>query len=254
MIATLERTSLLASRRKRIAALIIDHFVISFFIVSAVFIALGPGFLDETNRRQMPDIMAVAVLVGFFLYFAKDSVKGVSPGKWVMGIGVRDEASLYEVPSFGRLFLRNIFIIIWPVEGIVLAVDPEKKRLGDKVAKTQVVENEKKANRLTRIVTVGCLGVAFFAFVFLLVGSTIKSSEAYQVAIREIESNGEIQAETGGIKGYGMIPGGNINITDGYGQAQLEIKVLGDTKNLTVKAYLEKEPGGVWQVMQLDEK
>ncbi|GAB2800833.1 hypothetical protein GCM10027275_53570 [Rhabdobacter roseus] len=232
----------------------IDHFVITLLMVSVVFLALGPNFLDETNRRQMPGIMAAVLMVGLLLYFAKDSVKGMSIGKWIMGIGVRDEAALHEVPSLGRLFLRNVFILIWPVELIVLVIDPEKKRLGDKVAKTKVFENENKPKALTRILTGIGLGAVFIAFAFLFTSSAVKNSDAYQVAIREIENNNEIQAETGGIKGYGMIPSGNINITDGYGQAQLEIKVLGSTKNLTVLAYLEKQPEGAWQLVQLDEK
>ena len=57
-----------------------------------------------------------------------------------MGIMVRDENNQNEIPSIGRLFLRNLFIIIWPVEDIVLATSDQKKRPGDNVAKTVVVK------------------------------------------------------------------------------------------------------------------
>jgi hypothetical protein len=169
-----------------------------------------------------------------------------------MGIMVRDASNHDEVPSFGRLFLRNLFVIIWPVEFIVLASSPERKRLGDKTAKTVVVENPNKPAKLPRILALIGVGVAFFTFTFLLAGTAIKNSEAYKVAVQEIEQNQEVLDETGGIKGYGMIPTGNMTISNGNGKAQLEIKVLGNEKNLNVSAFLVKEPGGEWELMELD--
>ena len=80
----------------------------------------------------------------------------------------------------------------------------------------------------------------------------MKNSEAYKVAVREIEQNQEILNETGGIKGYGIMPMGSVNISNGYGQAQLAIKVLGNDNNLNVSAYLTKEPNGEWELIELD--
>ncbi|MEZ4951923.1 MAG: RDD family protein [Saprospiraceae bacterium] len=240
-----------SSRKRRIAAFIIDHFVMTFLMVSIVFIALGPNFMDENNRSKMMTTMLFVMIPGFILYFAKDSLKGISIGKWIMGIMVRDENNQIEIPSFGRLFLRNLFIIIWPVEFIVLATNDQKKRLGDKVAKTVVVKNPNKPNKLPRILAIIGVGVAFFMFMFLFVGSAMKNSDAYKIAIKEIEQNKDIIAETGGIKGYGMMPSGNVSISNGQGQAQLVIKVLGNTKDLNVSVYLEKEPNGEWKLIEM---
>ena len=80
----------------------------------------------------------------------------------------------------------------------------------------------------------------------------MKSSEAYKVAIIEIEQNQEILLETGGIKGYGIMPKGNISITDGNGQAQLGIKVLGNEKDLNVRVYLTKEPNEKWKLVEMN--
>jgi uncharacterized RDD family membrane protein YckC len=135
---TTELTFLKSSRKRRIAAFIIDHFVMTFLMVSIVFILLGPNFMDENNPSKMMKTMLFVMIPGFILYFAKDILKGISVGKWIMGIMVRDENDQNEIPSFGRLFLRNLFIIIWPIEFIVLATNEQKKRLGDKVAKTVV--------------------------------------------------------------------------------------------------------------------
>jgi uncharacterized RDD family membrane protein YckC len=249
---TTELTFQKSSRKRRIAAFLIDHFIMTFLMVSIVFIALGPNFMDENNPSKMMTTMMFVMIPGFILYFAKDSLKGISAGKWIMGIMVRDEYNQNEIPSFGRLFLRNLFIIIWPVEFIALATNDQKKRLGDKVAKTIVVKNPNKPTKLPRILALIGVGVTFFVFVFLFAGSAMKNSDAYKVATKEIEQNKEIIAETGGIKGYGMIPTGNVSISNGQGQAQLEIKVLGYTKDLNVSVYLEKEPNGQWKLIEME--
>lgn len=249
---TTELTFIKSSRKRRIVAFIIDHFVMTFLMVSIVFIALGPNFMDENNPSKMMTTMLFVMIPGFILYFAKDSVKGISVGKWIVGIMIRDENNQNEIPSFGRLFLRNLFIIIWPVEFIVLAINEQKKRLGDKVAKTVVVKNPNKPSKLQRVLVLIGLGIVFFVFIFFIGGNAMKNSDAYKVATKEIEQNKDIINETGGIKGYGMIPNGNIRkSTNGQGQAQFEIKVLGNTKDITVSVYLEKEPNEQWKLIEM---
>lgn len=248
---TVELTFLKSSRKRRIVAFLIDHSVMSFLIVSIAFSVLGPNFMDENNPSKMITTMFSVMVLGFILYFAKDSFKGISPGKWVMGIMVRDNNNQNEIPSFGRLYLRNLFLIIWPVEFIVLATSDQKKRLGDKVTKTIVVKNPNKPKQLPRILALVTLGVIFFVFVFLFAGNAMKNSDAYKVSINEIEKNEEIITETGGIKGYGMMPTGNVSISNGKGQAQFEIKVLGNTKDLNINLYLEKEPNGQWKLIEM---
>lgn len=233
------------------AAFVIDHFVMSFLMVSVIFLALGPDFMEKHDQNNMVTTMLFVMIPGFMLYFAKDSVKGISVGKWMMGIMVRDARDPKEVPSVGRLFLRNLFVVIWPVEFIVLATSDEKRRLGDKVAKTVVLNNPDKPARLPRVLALVVVVVLFFTFTFFFAGGALKNSEAYKVAIREIDRNEQIIKETGGIEGYGMMPKGNISITNGLGQAQLEIKVLGESKDVEVHVYLEKEPDGPWKLIEI---
>lgn len=252
MHTALHQDFTISSRKRRIAAFLIDHFVMTFLLVAIVFLALGPNFMDEANMGNMAATMFTVMIPGFFLYFAKDSIKGISVGKWIIGIMVRDSSAPTKTPSFGRLFVRNLFVILWPVEFIVLASSQEKKRLGDKTANTSVVVNPNKPAKLPRILVLGCVGIGFFAFTMLFVGNAMKSSDAYKVAIREVEQNQEILAETGGIKAYGMMPEGNISISNGHGQATLQIKVIGNEKELQVSVYLEKEPNGEWKLLELN--
>ncbi len=63
--------------------------------------------------------------------------------------------------------------------------------------------------------------------------------------------NQEILEETGGIKGYGLLPSGNITISNGKGDAQLQIKVIGDKKDIEVNVHLTKEIDGQWMLLEL---
>ncbi|MFT6967040.1 MAG: putative RDD family membrane protein YckC [Marivirga sp.] len=252
MNENLEKQYILTSRKRRIVAFLIDHFTFTFLIVGIVFLSLGTDFMDENNFNNLTAKMLPTMIIGLVLYFVKDSVKGISPGKWIMGIMVRDENNPTEVPSFGRLLIRNLFLIIWPIEFIVLASSQDKKRLGDKTAKAIVVKDPNKPTKLPRILALVGVGITFFTFTFLFAGSAMKNSDAYKVAITEIEQNEEIISETGGITGYGMMPTGNVNISNGNGQAQLEIKVLGNEKDLNVGVYLTKEPNGEWKLIELN--
>lgn len=252
MTTTPEPNFVLSSRKRRIAAFIIDHFVLTFLMMSVIFLMLGPTFMDQNSAGRMTTTMLIVMVPGFLLYFAKDSIGGVSIGKWIMGIMVRDASNLNDVPSFARLFARNLFVIIWPVEFIALASDPGKKRLGDKALKTTVVKNPLKLKRLPRILTLIVVGITFFVFIFIFAGTAMKSSDAYKVAIQEIEQNQNILKETGGIKGYGMMPSGNVSISNGTGQADLQIKVIGNKKDLTIQVHLTKEPNGKWTLIELN--
>jgi hypothetical protein len=223
-------------------------------MVSILFLTLGPNYMNENNMAKMTSSMFAVMLPGFLLYFAKDSIQGISIGRWIMGIMVRDKMNPNDIPSFGRLLVRNLFIIIWPVEFIVLAANQDKKRLGDTVAKTIVVKNPSKPTKLPRVLALAGIGIAFFAFMFLFAGAAMKNSDAYKVAIKEIEKNQEILDETGGIKGYGFMPTGNVSISNGNGQAQLEIKVLGNEKDMSVNVYLTKEPNGEWILAELNKR
>ncbi|PWG06162.1 RDD family protein [Polaribacter aquimarinus] len=252
MHQNLEKEHILSSKKRRIAAFLIDHFTFIFLIIGIMFLLLGTGFMDENNFNNLTNKMLPTMLIGFLIYFAKDSIKGISPGKWVMGIMVRDENNLNRAPSFGKLFFRNLFLIIWPVEFILLVSSQEKKRLGDKTTKAIVVKNPNKPKKLPRILVLIGIGIVFFTFIFLFAGAAIKNSGAYKVAISEIEKNEEITSEIGGIKEYGLMPMGSVNISNGYGEAQLNIKVIGNKRDLNVGVYLTKEPNGEWKLIELN--
>lgn len=241
---------ILSSRKRRTVAFIIDHFILTFLIVSSIFIFLGPSYLDNIDSGKTSSTILFGLIFGFGIYFSKDSFRGISPGKWIMGIMVRDEKNRNDIPTYGRLLLRNVFIIIWPIEFIVLALSDNKKRIGDIVAKTLVLKNPNKPEKLPRVLSLIGVGILFFIFLFVFIGNAMKNSEAYKLAIQEIEKNPEIKEETGGIVGYGFMPTGSINVSGNEGQAQLEITVKGKLKDIDVNTYLESK-NGKWKLVEI---
>lgn len=242
----------LSSRKRRIAAFFIDHFVMTFLIVVIALLVMGPHITETNNFGNTASKMLLIMLFGFFLYFAKDSVKGVSFGKWTMGIMVRNENNPTQIPSFGRLLIRNLFLIIWPIEFILLAASKNKKRLGDEIVKTRVVRNSNTTKTLPIILTLTSVIGIFFVSIFFFISTFMKDSEAYKTAIKGIEQNEEIRIETGEITGYGFMPTGNISTVNGKGEAQLQITILGKKNDIVVEVYLTKEINDHWKLIELN--
>lgn len=245
-------TLLKSSRKRRIVAYFIDHVVISFLIISTIFSFLGIDFVEKSDTPKFVQTILFTMLFGFFFYFSKDAIKGISPGKWVMGIMVRDQNDLNVKPSFARLFLRNITLVIWPIEFIVLATSDKKLRLGDNLSKTVVLENPNKPSKTPRIIALIIIGIGFFIFMLFFAANALKNSGAYKKAVENIEQSDDIKNKTGGIIGYGMIPTGNIQTSNGYGQANLNITVKGKKKDVEVEAYLEKQPDREWILVEMN--
>ena len=251
MIEQIEHTLTKASRKRRIAAFIIDLFVFSFLMSGIVFLILGPNFIDENNFVKMSTIMTIVMIPGFILYFAKESIKGISFGKWIMGIMVRVETDVNSIPTFWKLFIRNLFLMIWPIEFLASVFDKNKRRIGDKVTNTVVLKNPDRATKTYRIIALVAIGLVLYGFTALFSGVVLKSSEAYKAAVVSIENNNDIIKQTGGIESYGTFPKGNINITNDYGQAYLSISINGKEKNIEVIVSLEKKPNEAWKVTEI---
>ncbi len=78
-----------------------------FFHFLFVFNATDPNIVSKMNLIMYPIL---------FIYFFKDSFEGRSIGKRVMKIAVRENGEIDITPKVWQLFLRNVTLLIWPVE------------------------------------------------------------------------------------------------------------------------------------------
>jgi uncharacterized RDD family membrane protein YckC len=90
----------------------------------------------QGNQVMARNLFITAIAMIFIVF--RDVFGGRSIGKRIMKLRVVPTGEGQETASAGALILRNIFVIIWPIEALLLLSG--KDRLGDKVAKTRVVE------------------------------------------------------------------------------------------------------------------
>ena len=149
-----------AGPNKRICAFLIDNGLASTFSLW-MFVAF---------KSQVANWLAWTILMLF-----KDALSGRSPGKRFAGIQVVDEEG--NPPRLSRTLLRNLFLVIpiFPiVEYIVMLKDKQEgKRVGDKAAKTRVIDLNPLAKDMTYL---------WISFVVVIILALIQVCAALYIA------------------------------------------------------------------------
>lgn len=126
----------------RLLAFMIDQLIITFVLCIVSFIINWESFLlpNESNSNKPFETFYPLLAVALIIFYMKDLFGGRSIGKRIFKLAVRDINNFNETPHGFRLFIRNISLIIWPVELIFFLIT--KKRIGDLVGRTQVIRIE----------------------------------------------------------------------------------------------------------------
>jgi uncharacterized RDD family membrane protein YckC len=125
----------------RIAAMLLDHIVMTIVIMILAWPIMAIGFKDSFGDKtnSMPTAInwtLYVLLFGVSLYFNKDMIQGKSVAKRALKQEVVD-IKTGEVASSLKCLVRNLTIIIWPIEVIAVLISPSK-RIGDFIAGTRV--------------------------------------------------------------------------------------------------------------------
>lgn len=130
---------------RRFLAFVIDWNIM--FGVAMALMLFGPGsnpeFLVRPSIKMFTSVGFLLGLLWFVIYcLFKDCLFGRrSLGKLICGLKIQNSET-GDKASFGSLILRNITYVIVQIEWIVVLVN-KGKRLGDFIAKTQVVRHIK---------------------------------------------------------------------------------------------------------------
>lgn len=156
---------------KRLIAFLIDLLLIA-IIVNMFF------FATQTVKSQLLVKFLSAMMVTMLL--CKDCINGKSAGKRIMKIEIANEKEGEQVSAVSCI-VRNIFVVLWIIEILVLFISKEK-RIGDYVAKTKVVSNSKvekiKIDKNTLLTVLLCFCIIFL-FMFLVFN--IFSSSSFEL-------------------------------------------------------------------------
>ena len=160
---------------KRLIAYFIDYILIG-LLMSVILLA----FVVDYNQDFGAFItkFAVFIIAAFIVYGAKDFINGASVGKRIIGLGVKDAQG--NVPPFYKLFLRNIFTMIWPLELIVLLVSKSHRKIGDMMMNTDVYVTSHKRKATTVIITVLLIFALGLLCFVSLIETAIKGDDSYK--------------------------------------------------------------------------
>ena len=127
----------------RLGSMILDQFIMTMiamiFSIPMMIKILSSAFNVSHEQTEMDfgGPLLYVSLLGFAIYFCKDTINGRSIGKRMTKTQVVDNTT-GQVASPLKCFVRNIFCLIWPIEVIVTLTNPGR-RLGDQIAGTKVV-------------------------------------------------------------------------------------------------------------------
>lgn len=112
--------------------------------------------------------MSIAMALAYVYFLCKDVIGGRSLGKRLQKLQlVRLDGSPV---SYTRMVVRNLFIVIWPIE-VIMYLANKGQRLGDLVCKTTVVpatdENKQAVDKQKVIISI-LITAVFSAFIALL--------------------------------------------------------------------------------------
>jgi len=119
----------------RILSAIIDQ--ISLVVVSIIIFSISEKLASTPQEINSIEVNTAIVLFSFFLN--KDIYFGKSIGKYFTGLRVVS-ARTGNPASPIQCALRNLFVLLWPLEALFLFLSP-KRRIGDFVAGTKVQES-----------------------------------------------------------------------------------------------------------------
>lgn len=156
------------SRWSRLLSMLVDHIAMSLIIT----VILAPILMYSVK----PPTSLYFFIIAFSLYLCKDLIGGQSIGKRLLGFKLVNVNNSHP-PSEFQSIIRNFFVVLWPLEVIVILVS-SNRRIGDFVARTKVVRAEtvSKNTNIWRIVLAYIFTVAFlFSLFFLFLNSHLSN-------------------------------------------------------------------------------
>jgi uncharacterized RDD family membrane protein YckC len=127
--------------KTRIASAVLDHVIMTFVTGTFAMPDIVYRFIyannSHCNTEQNGKWLTFIAYIGYALYFCKDCFNGQSVAKRILKFQVVN-GQTGQLANPLRCFVRDIFIILFPIEGIILLVNPSR-RLGDRVAGTMLI-------------------------------------------------------------------------------------------------------------------
>jgi len=180
-----------SSKGKRLFALLID------FIFALL---LANTFVNVFRQEHWDLVTKTSGIYGLLPYYGgialvllfKD-ISGRSLGKILLGMTIRNIDDLELQPTLAVLIKRNLMILLFPVEGVVIFRDSYARRLADKWWGTVVIDDRNALRGTLRILLGNIILFGFFSIAIISQRSGIKKTAIFQTAEQAIRSHEKLK-------------------------------------------------------------
>ena len=98
------------------------------------------------------------------------------------------------------------------------------------------------------VVALGFLVVLFVGGIVGFALYSVGNSEAAAKARDFLRNSDKLKSDIGEVKDFGSIVTGNVSVSNGEGEATLNLKVIGDRKTVNASVHLVMVSGRTWRV------
>lgn len=109
-------------------------------------------------------------------------------GRYAMGTRVVDIGTGAR-PGWSQVFVRSLTTGLWPIEGILIAVSPSRRRLGDRWADTRVIRYQPAAPMAKRLLP-GLAMIAVSSSVYLMFPLILGRMDISRAAVAHVRQAG----------------------------------------------------------------
>jgi len=180
-----------SSKGKRLFALLID------FIFALLLANTFVNVFREENWDLASQTSGFYSLLPFYggivlVLFFKDFF-GRSLGKILLGMTIKKIDDMEQQPTLDVLIKRNLMLLLFPVEGVVILRDSYARRLADKWWGTVVIDDRNALRGTLRILLGNIILFGFFSIAIISQRSGIEKTAIFQTAEQAIRSHEKLK-------------------------------------------------------------
>jgi len=193
-----DRPTALAPLHLRLFALLFDYAVIVAGVKLAEQVLLG----EHWDLRPLPAATGWHALGSpwqalMLALLALRDTPGTSVGKWLTGLRLGRAGDPARMPGAARRLLRNVSLILLPVDVWLVFRDRYGRRLGERWAGTVLVQNPRPRDLFQRAMGLGVLFLGFILAALLVTSWNLRRSAAFQAAYSAAERSAALAEQVG---------------------------------------------------------
>ncbi|MBF0237076.1 MAG: RDD family protein [SAR324 cluster bacterium] len=242
----------ISSKGKRVFGFLFD-LIIGVLMINSANQLIKP---DNWDLNTTPQATNLVVFYGGLLTWIilRDIFPFNSPGKLILGMSLRNLKDIENQPAWFTKILRNLFLILLPVEVIFLLLDPYARRWGDKTVQSVVIDHPRALRVPMRLLLANLILFGFFFGAILFQDKIIKKSSAYQTALQQLKHHQPLLEQIGDFD-ESKKPEMDFDFSAQPPTAKIQIQVKGKLGSRIVNMNLLRQPSDQteeWHILQIE--